>query len=237
LTSLNLTWLDESHPVFPDTSRALSYPNGLLAAGGNLLPQTLIAAYRRGIFPWYEQGQPILWWSPDPRMVLYPAELHISRSMRAFLGRHEYQVSLNRDFAGVIAACAQLRPGSQGTWITDAVAQAYVELHQAGLAHSIEAWEGDTLVGGLYGICMDRMFFGESMFSRRDNASKLALVHLVAELETIGVELIDCQVPNPHLESLGARLIPRAAFEAMLPESGNSSLSGTRQLFLPPGWP
>jgi leucyl/phenylalanyl-tRNA--protein transferase len=235
--SLNLPWLDEVNPVFPETSLALHNPNGLLAAGGNLHEKTLVTAYQHGIFPWYEAGQPILWWSPDPRMVLYPDELHISRSMRTFLARHDYQVFLNRDFAGVIAACAALRAGSRGTWITGEVAAAYNGLHRAGLAHSVEVWDRDTLVGGLYGIAMDRMFFGESMFSRRDNTSKLALVHLIAELRAAGMDLVDCQVPNPHLESLGARLVPRTEFEEFLPKTGDSSLSGMRQLFLPTGWP
>lgn len=235
--SLNLPWLDDRCSRFPETATALKHPNGLLVAGGTLDTDTLTRAYRRGIFPWYEAGQPVLWWSPDPRMVLFPAELHISKSMRGFLGKHEYTITINRDFEAVVSNCAGSRPGSQGTWITPQVKAAYCNMHKTGLAHSVEVWAGNDLVGGLYGIAMDRIFFGESMFSHRDNTSKLALIHLVAELVSVGVGLIDCQVPNPHLESLGARLIPREKFENYLPKQDKSPLNGTRQLFLPPGWP
>jgi leucyl/phenylalanyl-tRNA--protein transferase len=216
-----LQWLDPQDLVFPDPATALDHPNGLLAVGGDLSPERLLTAYQLGIFPWFDEDQPPLWWSPDPRMVLFPDELHISHSMNKFLRQHPYQLKSDTDFAGVIMACAGARKGSSGTWISPAMQEAYQILHQRGYAHSIEVWEGATLVGGLYGIAMGRMFFGESMFSHRPNVSKLALIDLVHTLAPAGYHLIDCQVANPHLESLGARNISRSAFQRYLPAPGD----------------
>jgi len=190
--------------------------DGLLAVGGDLTPVWLAAAYDRGIFPWFEEGQPILWWTPDPRLVLLPAELHVSRSLRKFMRKTGYLLTTDQDFSGVVDACAAPRSRSEGTWITPAMADAYREMHRAGLAHSVEVWDGELLVGGLYGVARGRAFFGESMFSRRDNASKLALVALARQLQRWGFELIDCQVRTMHLLSMGAREISRADFERRL---------------------
>jgi leucyl/phenylalanyl-tRNA---protein transferase len=213
----DLQWLDDEELWFPDPATALEHPNGLLAIGGDLRPERLLLAYQLGIFPWFDSEQPPLWWSPDPRMVLFPGELHISRSMRRFLGTHHYRISSDRDFAGVMQACASTRKGSEGTWITAAMLDAYGKLHQLGHAHSVEVWEENTLVGGLYGIALGQVFFGESMFSRRPNVSKLAFIDLVGKLGETGYLMIDCQVANPHLASLGARNISRKAFAAYLP--------------------
>lgn len=197
---------------FPDPVLAETEPNGLLAVGGDLSPDRLRNAYRAGIFPWYGEGQPILWWSPDPRLVLFPDRLHVSRSLRRTLRRDLFRVSLDRDFAGVIDACAAPRPASDGTWILPEMAEAYGRLHALGLAHSAECWRGEELVGGLYGVGIGRAFFGESMFSRATDASKAALVHLVRHLSAWGFVLVDCQVYTPHLASLGAVEIPRTEF-------------------------
>ena len=208
-----ITYLHPDDPpdTFPDPSTAAGEPDGLLAVGGDLRPERLLAAYRRGIFPWYEAGQPILWWSPDPRAVLLPAELHISRSLRRTLRSDRYRVSVDTAFTRVIDACADLRAGA-GTWITPEMRSAYVHLHQLGHAHAVESWLGDQLVGGLYGIAIGGVFFGESMFSSADDASKVALVRLVRLLESRGVELIDCQVATGHLATLGSRVLPRRDF-------------------------
>ncbi|HHX82802.1 MAG TPA: leucyl/phenylalanyl-tRNA--protein transferase [Pseudomonadaceae bacterium] len=215
--STQLQWLDDEDLAFPDPASALPSPNGLLAVGGDLRPERLLRAYQAGIFPWFEADQPILWWSPNPRMVLFPAELHLSRSMQKFLRRHPWRISSDSAFDAVVAACAGVRAGSDGTWITPAMAEAYGALHRAGHAHSVEVWEGEQLVGGLYGIAMGRVFFGESMFSQRSNASKLALADLAGKLQEAGYRLIDCQVANPHLASLGARNISRQQFCSLLP--------------------
>ncbi len=211
-----LTWLKRNELVFPPLSKAMREPNGLLAAGGDLSPERLIQAYRHGCFPWFEEGQPILWWSPDPRTVLLPAEVHVSRSLRKVLRQGRFRVTFDRDFAAVIAECAGPRNYTDGTWITDDMQRAYLALHDQGHAHSVEVWDGDALVGGLYGLAMGRLFFGESMFSRADNASKVGFVTLVEHLEQAGFVLIDCQMPTDHLHSLGARSIPREVFAGYL---------------------
>jgi leucyl/phenylalanyl-tRNA--protein transferase len=214
-----IPWLRSSDPAdaFPPVSRALDEPNGLLCAGGDLSPERLLAAYRRGIFPWYAQGQPILWWSPDPRMVLLPAELKVSRSLRKSLRNRGYRVTFDTRFAEVMSQCADSGTRAfEGTWISPAMHAAYVELHRLGHAHSTEVWLGDRLVGGLYGVELGRVFFGESMFSTETDASKVGLCHQVAALRERGTELVDCQVPSEHLFSLGARLLPRAEFVAWL---------------------
>jgi leucyl/phenylalanyl-tRNA--protein transferase len=217
-----IPWLRRDTP-FPPVERALAYPNGLLAAGADLSPQRLIDAYRHGIFPWYSEGEPILWWSPDPRMVLFPAELKISRSLRRRLKRRDYRVHLDTTFAEVVGACAQPRGDGAGTWITAAMRQAYVRLHELGWCHSVEVWTADGLAGGLYGLAIGRAFYGESMFSRIRDGSKIALAHLARYLEGRGFAVIDCQMSTAHLASLGAREIPRAQFVAGLREWAESA--------------
>lgn len=207
-----LTWLDRSSLQFPALTKALREPNGLLAAGGDLSAERLIAAYRHGCFPWYEQGQPILWWSPDPRTVLLPANLHISRSLRKVLRSDQFSVTFDRNFSEVIHACAQPRDAQHGTWITSAIQNAYIALHQQGVAHSVEVWHDDELVGGLYGIALGQLFFGESMFSRMSNASKAGFTTLVKHLTDAGFVLIDCQMPTEHLSNFGAESITRTEF-------------------------
>lgn len=213
-----IAWISSSDPpeAFPDISRAMREPDGLLAAGGDLSSARLLAAYRRGIFPWFDAGQPILWWSPDPRCVLVPGEFHASRRLRRELRRSEAQIRFNTGFDEVIASCAEPRPGQYGTWITPDMIAAYTQLHADGWAHSIEVWWRDTMIGGLYGLAIGRVFFGESMFSRKSNASKYALYALSQYLETRGFTLIDCQVMSRHLTSLGAILMPRSRFAETL---------------------
>jgi leucyl/phenylalanyl-tRNA--protein transferase len=211
-----LIWLDPDDPTFPPSECALTEPDGLLAVGGDLSPTRLINAYHRGIFPWYESGQPILWWTPDPRMVLFPAECHISRSLRKVLRKKPFKLTADTAFDAVMDACAAPRQGVAGTWITREMKQAYQKLHQLGYAHSIEAWEGNQLVGGLYGVAMGGVFFGESMFSRRTNASKVVFTTLARTLQAWNFQLLDCQVASAHLFTLGAREIPRADFETIL---------------------
>ncbi len=206
---------DDPPDFFPDPAGASADPDGLLAIGGDLTPRRLLAAYRQGIFPWYEPGQPILWWSPDPRAILLPGDLHISRSLRRRLRRSEYQTSVDTAFPAVISACATLRQAT-GTWITPEMQAAYRQLHDLGYAHSVETWRGTELVGGLYGIALGRVFFGESMFSTASDASKVALVRLVSVLVARSFEMVDCQVANPHLASLGSRLMRRPEFLARL---------------------
>ena len=202
---------------FPPTSEALEYPNGLLAVGGDLSPERLLDAYHHGIFPWYEEPQPVLWWTPDPRSVLFPQRLHISRSLRRTLRRDRFRLSVDRAFERVMRACAQLRGDGLGTWIGDEMLAAYCDLHHIGHAHSIEVWSADdALVGGLYGVALGRVFFGESMFSEESDASKVALVALVDILRRGDFDLIDCQVESEHLNSLGACSISRLDFEQRL---------------------
>jgi len=214
-----IQWLssDPDDTRFPPTRTALPEPNGLLAAGGRLTPARLLAGYRRGIFPWYEEGQPVLWWTPDPRAVLLPGDLRVSRSLAKTVRNGGYMVSVDQAFRSVIDGCAAPR-AEAGTWITDEMIRAYCRLHELGHAHSLEVWHQGELAGGLYGVTVGRVFFGESMFSRMRDASKVALVHLVARLEDSGFGLIDCQLPTSHLASLGARLVPRPRFESLLDE-------------------
>jgi leucyl/phenylalanyl-tRNA--protein transferase len=202
-----LAWLEADDP-FPPVERALKNPNGLLAAGGELSTERLLQAYRRGVFPWYSGMEPVLWWSPDPRMVLYCDELKVSRSLGKSLRNKGYEVRIDGAFAEVVKGCAE-RPQ---TWLGAPMKKAYLGLHRAGYAHSFETWRADELVGGLYGVAIGRMFYGESMFSRATDASKVALVGLVGELKARRFPLIDCQMHTPLLASLGAREIPRRAF-------------------------
>jgi len=204
-----IPWLNLAHD-FPPVDKALKEPNGLLAAGGDLSPQRLLAAYRRGIFPWYAPGEPILWWSPDPRMVLFPGEIRITRSLAKTLRNAAYSVRLDTAFDRVIAACADTpREGQNGTWITVEMQAAYARMHALGYAHSVETWQGERLVGGLYGVSIGQAFFGESMFSHVTDASKIALAHLCRYLAGRGFGIIDCQMETAHLTSLGARPIAR----------------------------
>lgn len=207
----NIPWL-EPDSEFPPAHQALVSPNGLLAAGGDLSPERLITAYKNGIFPWYEAGQPLLWWSPDPRAVLKPDGLKISRSLRKRLRRGEFQVFVDRDFESVIKACSEPRSYESGTWITDEMNAAYCALHEMGYAHSIECYQQDQLVGGLYGISIGQWFFGESMFHLVTDASKVAFAHLAKFTFEQGCPLIDCQIENEHLMTLGCELIPRKKF-------------------------
>lgn len=212
-----IPWLSTDAP-FPPLQSALKDPNGLLAAGNELSTERLLTAYRRGIFPWFSVGQPVLWWSPDPRMVLFPAELKVSRSLAKVLRNNTYQVRFDTAFAEVICACAAPRHGQDGTWITQKMRDAYQLLHQLGHAHSAETWIDGKLAGGLYGVAIGGMFYGESMFMRRTDASKIALVHLVRALALRGTRMIDCQMHTSHLASLGAREISRTQFSQRLAE-------------------
>ena len=212
-----IAWLRSAAPdAFPDPSRALEEPNGLLAAGGDLSPERLLAAYRRGIFPWYSPGQQILWWSPDPREVLWPAKFHVSRSLQRELARSLHEIRLDTSFREVVTRCAAPRARSPGTWITPEMRAAYLRLHELGHAHSIEVWRRGHLVGGLYGVRVGRIFCGESMFSREPGTSKLALAHLAHTAAATGIELIDCQLESRHLRSLGSEAMPRAEFLRLL---------------------
>jgi leucyl/phenylalanyl-tRNA--protein transferase len=201
---------------FPPVEQALQSPNGLLAAGADLTPARLLEAYARGIFPWFSAGQPVLWWSPDPRLVLVPSELKISRSLRKTLAKGVFEVKADSAFSAVMHACAEPRSAEGGTWITPEMIDAYSELHRLGYAHSIESWCDGELAGGLYGVALGRAFFGESMFARRTDASKVALAHLVRYLRARKFGLIDCQMHTTHLVSLGAREMPRTEFCAQL---------------------
>lgn len=206
-----IAWLERDTP-FPPLTAALKRPNGLLAAGGDLSPERLLDAYRHGIFPWFSESEPILWWSPDPRMVLFPEELKISRSLAKALRNRAYEVRLDAAFDAIVSGCAAPRPGQPGTWITPAMHSAYSRLHALGYAHSAGTWIDGELAGGLYGVAIGRMFFGESMFARATDASKIAFACMVRLLKARNFGLIDCQMHTEHLASLGAREIPRAAF-------------------------
>jgi len=217
LTPLPLPQLsaDPAAP-FPPTADALTQPNGLLAWGGDLEPERLLSAYRRGIFPWFTEGEPILWWSPAPRCVIFPPTVHLSRRTRRRYHSGRYRLSADTAFNEVIEACAAPRPGQSGTWITAGMQRAFERLHLLGYAHAVEVWRDDRLVGGIYGLALGSIFFGESMFSREPDTSKIALVALCRQLQAWHFTLLDCQVPNPHLQSLGAVQISRRTFEDRL---------------------
>lgn len=219
--SQGMRWLGPpGSPVwFPDPASALSWPNGLLAAGGDLSPERVLAAYRCGVFPWYEAGQPILWWCPDPRAVIIPGELHVARRLRRYLATHPFEASIDQAFAAVVAGCARDEDPDVGTWITPEMARAYERLHALGHAHSVEVWSCDQLAGGLYGVAVGRAFFAESMFSRATNASKAAMIFLARELCDRGFRVMDCQLPSRHLASMGAREISRREFLELLAAS------------------
>lgn len=207
----SIPWLDSDDP-FPPVDQALIEPNGLLAAGADLSPERLLDAYAHGIFPWFNEDDPVLWWSPDPRMVLFPRDLHVSRSLRRTIRSGRFSVTLDRAFDAVMEGCAAPRPQQDGTWITADMVTAYTRLAQLGFAHSVETWEGTELVGGLYGVALGRVFYGESMFSRRTDGSKAALTYLARQLDRWRFAVIDCQMATGHLASLGAREIPRDDF-------------------------
>ena len=218
---MQIPWLNSYDPAFPETDSALDHPNGLLAAGGALNTIWLKNAYSRGIFPWYSDGEPILWWSPSPRMIFFPERLHFNRTVRKALRRSTFtHITFDQCFDQVISACAH-RP-DQGTWITDEMLLAYINAHQAGLAHSVEVWENESLVGGLYGICINQVFFGESMFSRIQSASRYALKGLI--IGQPGLKLIDCQLPSENLLQMGGEQIDRCQFEQFLAKFTTSKL-------------
>ena len=218
-----IAWISPEDPpeAFPDIGSAMREPDGLLAAGGDLSTPRLLTAYRSGIFPWFGPGQPVLWWSPDPRCVLFPGVFHASRRLRSELRRSDAEIRFNTCFDDVVAACAEPRPRQDGTWIVPEMMTAYSRLHTEGWAHSIEVWQRDSLIGGLYGVAIGRIFFGESMFSRRSNASKYALYALSQYLQARRFALIDCQVMSGHLVALGATQLPRTRFADMLSTSCN----------------
>ncbi len=212
-----LPWLDTKDLWFPDPEQALDDPDGLLAIGGDLSTDRLVLAYKSGIFPWFSDDQPILWWSPNPRCVLFPDDIHIARSLRRTLNRHHFTITANQAFFRVIRLCAKTR--AEGTWITEDMIDSYVALHRSGLAHSIEAWNPNgELVGGMYGVAIGRCFFGESMFSLETNASRVLMVHLAGQLKDWNYELMDCQVESGHLLRMGATSIPRNRFLSILRE-------------------
>jgi leucyl/phenylalanyl-tRNA--protein transferase len=215
---IELPFLDPYYPnqPFPPISQALEDPNGLLAAGGCLSSTRLINAYRHGVFPWFSDGEPILWWSPNPRLVLFPDKLHISTRLAKTLRQKKFEVTTNYAFDSVIENCAKLRVNAEGTWISEEIKRAYCALHKEGVAHSFEAWRSGELVGGLYGIALGKIFFGESMFHTQSDASKIAFVHCINQLKSQGFALIDCQVYSEHLASLGAEEISRAEFSQLL---------------------
>ncbi len=212
---MKIPWLPENELIFPPLEWA--GPDGLLAAGGDLSPERILTAYSLGIFPWYNEYNPILWWSPDPRFVLFPEELKVSKSMRPYFNQKKFTVTYDQQFETVMRHCKhQLRKGQQGTWITEEMVDGYVKVHEMGYAHSVEVWQGEQLAGGLYGIALGKCFFGESMFANVSNASKFGFISLVRKLREQGFELIDCQQETGHLGSLGAKLISRSEFVAFL---------------------
>ncbi len=215
-----IPWLENSDP-FPPLERALREPSGLLAAGADLSPARLLSAYRSGIFPWYSEGQPLLWWSPDPRMALFPAEFRLPRSLAKRLRRQDYEIRVDTAFETVMRCCAAPRADGAGTWITEDMIAAYCELHRLGHAHSVETWIDGRLAGGLYGIALGRAFYGESMFTRAPDASKIALAQLVRRLQHHQFGIIDCQMNTTHLARFGAREIPRSEFSQRLEELVN----------------
>lgn len=227
---ISLQWLNpESTSAFPDVQTSLDEPEGLLAAGGDLSIERLTTAYKSGIFPWYSEGEPILWWAPDPRFVIYPEQLKISRSLSKNVRNNNFEIRMDTAFEQVISICAsQPRKDQPGTWITEEMRQAYIDMHHAGHAHCVECWNGDELVGGLYGIHTGQVFCGESMFSKQSNASKIALVHLCQFLHQNGFKLIDSQVYTEHLERLGAQMITRAEYIEILQQS--------HQVVMPVNW-
>ena len=236
-----LPWLSSPHPYFPSTEQALDAPNGLLAAGGELTPAWLVDAYRKGIFPWYSDDDPILWWSPDPRMILLPAQFKRRRSLAKRLRHGGFSVTIDQQFSQVIEACAAPRNDEPGTWINPDMRHAYQRLHELGIAHSIEVHRDGELVGGLYGLAMGPVFFGESMFSRQPDASKIALAHLAGAMQRHGGKLIDCQMHTPHLASLGATTVARNTFinylEQWLPEKAFRLPSSAHQALSVPASP
>lgn len=211
-----ISWLSEHDLRFPPIEQALPEPDGLLAVGGDLSPERLMAAYYEGIFPWYEAGGPIIWWSPDPRMVMAPRDVHLSRSLRRHIRRQSFNITMDSAFPEVIRQCAGLRQYREGTWITPEMQQAYITLHERGHAHSVEIWQDGELAGGLYGISIGPLFFGESMFALRDNASKVAFLALARQLDAWNFRLIDCQMPTSHLATLGAAPMARSRFKHWL---------------------
>jgi leucyl/phenylalanyl-tRNA--protein transferase len=218
-----VTWISADDPpdAFPDVSDAMREPDGLLAAGGDLSSERLLAAYRLGIFPWFDDGQPILWWSPDPRCVLVPGDFHVSRRLQRILRRSQALIRFNCSFDEVVKRCAEPRPAQQGTWITADMMSAYARLHEEGWAHSVEVWQDGLLVGGLYGLAIGRVFFGESMFSQQNNASKFALYALSGLVHERKFHLIDCQEASQHLLTLGATMMPRQDFSRVLQSACN----------------
>lgn len=213
-----IPWLNTINE-FPPLDHALIEPPGLLAGGGELSPDWLIAAYARGIFPWFNAEQPILWWSPDPRMVLFPADLHVPHSLQRIIRKRHYEIRVDTAFTQVMARCSEPRAGQNGTWISPQIITAYTELHRLGVAHSIETWVNGELAGGLYGVALGRIFYGESMFTRVADASKIAFVHTVNQLRRWQFKLIDCQMNTAHLARFGAKEIPRDHFSALLSEN------------------
>ncbi|GAB2883351.1 leucyl/phenylalanyl-tRNA--protein transferase [Uliginosibacterium flavum] len=218
--------LPPDHPAFPPTHKALRDPNGLLAAGGQLAPEWILAAYRQGIFPWFSQGDPILWWSPDPRMVVIPEQARLTGSLRKTLRRGAFEIRCDSAFPAVMAACAAPRSYADGTWIVDEMREAYCALHELGWAHSVETWIDGELVGGLYGVAIGRAFFGESMFHRATDASKIAFAHLVRLLTRENFAILDCQMSTAHLASLGGQEMPRQEFVTGLKEWTQDAVAG-----------
>ena len=213
-------WRLDNHASFPPTSEALDDPNGLLAVGGHLTESRLLEAYRRGIFPWYEAPQPVLWWTPNPRSVLFPDELHVSRSLRKCIRADAFQLAVDQQFTQVMYECASGEDRADGTWIDDDMVAAYSQLHAKGVAHSVEVMDQNgELIGGLYGVALGQVFFGESMFSRQSNSSKVALVALIDIMRRGHFHMVDCQLESEHLNSLGARNLSRLDFEQRLAQT------------------